>query len=351
MRRKKHFAVIILLWMSILGLKAQHTPHEKAFIKNLIRAEYGGDMQVVSSINLDESPYSVTLGEEGNQYIVSFYIISHKDLNGDGVDDYLIYRISEGMLGGNANTNNQYIFYIMKNDWEIYRTYEILGYAPFSYHIIENAAFEDNQLKIDIIQNFRTYSVDFENLKTTSLTFEYKDNNLYEISYLTDCEMGKMKDKRIFKAEVEDVERELNIDMNNYTETCQEKLESDDVTINAWLSGCDNLTLAFSSVVKIHDQVKLTNTLYRKYLLDFLRFTKDNTRYSSLIGKILENYESVEDRPNADIDMKFDGTWSVHISALEHNENANTLRIFMTIENIINHNQEDNWDITVRRKE
>lgn len=351
MKTKTHLAIIILLLLPMLTLEAQHTPKEKAFVKSLIKAEFGEDMQTATKLNLDEAPYSVTLGEEGDKYIVSFYVISHQDLNDDGVNDYLIYRISEGMLGGNANTNNQYIFYIMKDDREIHKVYEILGYAPFSYHIIEDASFEDKQLKIDIRQNFRTYFVDIENLKTTSLTFEYKGDNLYEESYLTGCEMAKMKDKRIFKADVEDVERELNMDMNNYTETSSEKYVSDDMTINAWLSGCDNLILTFSSVVKIHDQVRLTNTLYKKYLLDFLRFTKDNTRYGSLIGKILDNYESVEDRPNADIDIKFDDTWSVRIGALKHNEETKTLHISMTIENIINHNQEDNWDITVRRKE
>lgn len=343
--------IIVLLLCMLSVAKAQDTPEEKAFVKSLVEAEYGGDMQAVSNINLEEIPYSVSLGDEMDKYSVYFHIIAHEDLNDDGIDDYLIYRMSEGMLGGNANTNSQYIYYIMSDDREIYRAYEILGYAPFSYNIVEEAKYNNKRFIIDIRQNFRTYYNNGEELETAGLSFIYKDGNLYEESYLSGCEMAKMSDKRIFRTELEGVERELNIDMHNYTETSLEKYASEEMTLNAWLSGCDNLTLGFSATVKLHDKVKPTNTLYKKTMIDFLRFLVDNTRYKTVMSKVLENYQILPDSSNADADIKFDQTWFCRIPSLDYNAQTNSLRIFMVIENRLNINQEDNWDITIRRKD
>jgi len=353
MKTKSLFTTTFLLIISVLSfdLPARETPDGKIFIKSLLEAEYSGAMEDGIELNLTQEPYSVTLGEEDDRYSVSFTVIAHEDLNDDGIDDYVIYRKSEGMLGGNANTNSQYIFYIMKDEGEIDHSYEILGYAPFSYNIINEAEYKDKHLFVDIQQNFRTYYNDGEELEKTALNFTYKNGNLYEESYLTDCEMAKMKDKRIFKSDIANVERELNIDMHNYTEISSEKYISGDTVVAAWLGGCDNLAMGFSTDIKLSPNAKPTFGLYKKTVLDFISFLMDNTRYNTLMKKIYDSYIQTEYKENESKEYSFDNTWKCTVSKFDHDQSSNTLRIFMYMENVVNENQADNWDITIRKKE
>lgn len=351
MKNRHIFAIIVFTFLFLPCLKAQDMlPEEKAFIRSLLEAESGGDSTEVSELNVDQEPYSVSLGDEMDRYSVSFHIIAHEDLNDDGIADYIIYRNSEGMLGGNANTNNQYIFYIMKDDREIDKSYEILGYAPFSYNIIENASYYNKRWSVDIRQNFRTYHNGGEELPTAHLSFVYKDDNLYEESYLTGCAMAEMKDKRIFKSELEGVERELNIDMHNYTETSLEKYVSENMTLSAWLGGCDNLTLGFSSAVKLSPGVKPSSLLYKKTVLDVMQFLSDNTRYKTVLNKVISEYGDISFDDDEVKDINFDGTWKCNIPRYDYDKDSHSFKLFVYIENIVNSNQTDNWDITVRSK-
>lgn len=353
MKTKRIFTAILSLIILVLSLNmSAHTAHDgKAFIKMLLEAECGGDICDEAELNLTEEPYSVTLSEEGDKYSVSFTIVAHEDLNDDGVDDYVIFRNSEGMLGGNANTNNQYIFYIMKNDMEIDKSYEILGYAPFSYNIINDTEYRDKHLFADIQQNFRTYYNNAGELEKVALNFTYKNGNLYEESYLTDCEMAKMKDKNIFLSDLQNVERELNIDMHNYTETSTEKYIAEDIIVNAWMYGCDNLAMGFSASVKLSEDVKPTLGLYKKTMLDFISFLAANTRYKTLLNKVYDNYLKIDYVENEVQEISFDNTWKYSVSKFDHEKSSGNLRLFLSLENIGNELQQENWDITIRRKE
>ena len=145
------------------------------------------------------------------------------------------------MLGDSANTNQEYLFYIMKDDVTALQTHSILGYAPFSYNIIDRAKFNNNKFEVDITQNYRTYMN--EDLDSTSLSFIYTNGNVYEESYLSKCALAQLKSKTIFKEVPHVTKRERTIDMHNYTELIEEGYENEETTITANLSGCDNLSL------------------------------------------------------------------------------------------------------------
>ncbi|WP_299708827.1 hypothetical protein [uncultured Tenacibaculum sp.] len=73
-----------------------------------------------------------------DNHSVTFSIVDQEtDFNNDGTTDYLISRVSEGMLGGNANTNAEYIYLLVNAKAEVIQEHSILRYAPFSYNYLE----------------------------------------------------------------------------------------------------------------------------------------------------------------------------------------------------------------------
>jgi hypothetical protein len=126
---------------------------------------------------------------------VTFHKIASDDFNNDGITDYIVERDSEGMLGGNANTNSQILYVIMGKNNTISEKHEIFMSAPFSYNILDGVSYEEGKLKASAIQNYRAYSVSADSLQSTELSFTYRDGNVYEESYLTGCALGKWKKK------------------------------------------------------------------------------------------------------------------------------------------------------------
>lgn len=346
MTYKQLTLISILLFTTFSYSTAQETLAEKAFIKSLINKEYSNAADA-RDLNFSELPYSVTIDEEGDPYTVYFSIIAHEDLNEDGIDDYIVFRNSEGMLGGNVHSNQEYLFFIMKNDKEFNRKYEILGYAPFSYNIINSTSYKDKRLTAEITQNFRTYMA--EDLQSTTAHFGYKDNNLYEESYLTDCDMGQMKDKSIFKTDLPNVKRNLDIDMDNYTEIAAEEYIQGDTIINASLGGCDNLGLRFEISIKV-PQEKFTNNFYKERALEVFDILIARTRYKTIVSKALADYKKQSYKSNDPISANIDNGWSYLVSKFNYNKDSNYLSFSISIDNTVNPNQEENWDITTRRK-
>lgn len=352
---KSNIFIFIALFGSLLHVNAQTSEEEKAFIKSLIDKEYFKPQQP-KEVNVSVIPYSVSLDDEGDPYTVYFSIIAHEDLNSDGVRDYIIFRNSEGMLGGNVHSNQQYIYYIMKNETEIDITYVLQGYAPFSNNIITDTDYKNKILTAEITQNFRVYPV--ENLQSTTAHFIYKDDNLYEQSYLSDCELAKMKDKTIFKPDLE-VERETGIDINDYTAYHNEKYEKGDTLVWAYLTGCDNFSLNFNISIKVDRNIQFDQKQYDEVLLNSFNFLIENTRYKSMLKKALakhkENlkaYTTVYTEGTAR-QGKFSDTWSYFIAMPRpYQDILNSLvQLRIELHNTINPKQEDNhWAVTSRQK-
>lgn len=342
MYRKKSILILFLLLISAYSYT--QSIDARALFKQLVKEEYQATDSVMIDIQTDTA--SIDIIEEGDPSSVSFSIIDYADLNNDSIKDYIIHRTSEGMLGGNAKTNSNITYYIMENDSLIKNEYDILLYAPFSYNIGDNISYdkESKILTIHFTQNFRTYYSE-DGLKETTKKFKYQNNNLYEFSYLTDCELGKMKDKSIFKLDLENVDRLLSIDMDNYTEISLETFNRNGLQINAYISGCDNMNLYFNVITKM-DGTK-TSTI-----LDVLKWLVSNTRYKSLINKAALVIEKLGATANLeDIDsVGLGDNWLFKFNNISVNKKTKDLEFSISFIHNINSKQDENWDITVRQK-
>lgn len=313
------------------------------FLKQLVKEEIGE--QKYDDLQIEKAPYSVHFTNDGDPYSVEFDIIKVQDFNNDGIIDYVVFRNSSGMLGGNANTNQDYIYYIMKDEINYKEAHSILGYAPFSYNIIDEAKFEGDTFKVKITQNFRTYMK--EDLKSASLSFVYKEGNLYEESYLSDCKLAQLESKTIFNDMPEVTKRIRSIEMHNYCETIGEVYKKGDVRILADLEGCDNLSLTFDTDYKV-EKSKLKNAVFRKNTtLELLKFLSTNTQFSEEIDVMIDYYEQ-----NAVTDKSIETVEGYSFRVLiQHNDpKKNELRFLVQFEKIDNPYQKENWEIATRNK-
>ncbi len=292
-----------------------------------------------------------------DNHSVTFSIVDQEtDFNNDGTTDYLISRVSEGMLGGNANTNAEYIYLLVNAKAEVIQEHSILRYAPFSYNYLELTSYNKGVLKAKVNQNHRTlytYGSQVESyyIKELKMTFSFVDGLLYEDSYLTDCDLAKMKDKSIFKKDIKNVSRETSIDMHNYTQIQTESLKNSTVNIYASLQGCDNLNLELD-IVRAHNanSRQITHTQLALKELDTLIL---KTRFKSLIEKIKKQIESGSAETSfydeKQKNKKIEGKDFVIYVYPKKNEEAYTLNLSLILNN--NPLQEHNWDITSRLNE
>lgn len=319
------------------------TETESNFLKKLINEEVGS--QKYKEMQISESPYYVDFANDGDAYKVSFSIFEKLDFNNDGIIDYVIHRSSDGMLGGNANTNDEFVFYIMKDEINAKESHSILGYAPFSYNIIDEADFVGNKFKIKVTQNFRTYSG--EDLKSTSLSFIYKNENLYEESYLSSCKLAKLKSKTIFNDIPEVEKRTRSIEMHNYTETIEEIYKKNDTIITANVGGCDNLELDFTTYYKVEAD-KINDTEFKKETaLQLLNFLSENTQFSNEINVAINYYQN--NALDNEFIKKIKG-YGFRVLIDKSDNRKGELRFLVQIEKIDNPYQTENWLIATRNK-
>ena len=313
------------------------------FLKQLVKEEIGE--QKYDDLQTEKAPYRVHFTNDGDPYSVEFDIIKEKDFNNDGIIDYVVFRNSSGMLGGNANTNQDYIYYIMKDEVNYKEAHSILGYAPGSYNIIDEAKFEGDTFKVKINQNFRTYLT--QDVKSASLSFIYTNGNLYEESYLSDCKLAQLESKTIFNDMPEVTKRIRSIEMHNYCETISEAYEKGDVFIQADLEGCDNLSLTFAAYYNV-EKSKLKNATFRKNTtLELLKFLSANTQFSEEIDVMMEYYEQ---NPVTDKSIETVEGYSFRVLIQQNDPKKNELRFLVQLEKIDNPYQKENWEIATRNK-
>ncbi|MCW2120225.1 hypothetical protein [Flavobacterium sp. 7A] len=327
----------------IVGEKIQLPDGNRDFLKKLIYDEIA--YEKYSNLQVTKSPYRVTFDNDGDSYTISFSIIKKFDFNKDGIMDYVINRNSEGMLGGSANSNQEYLYYIMKDETNYSEYHSILGYAPFSYNIIDKAIFVNDKFKIDITQNFRSYDPD--NLESASLSFVYKNGNVYEETYLSDCKLAKLKSKTIFKDIPEIEKRVRSIEMHNYTETIEETFKNGDTIITANLEGCDNLILTFEKKYKISKNQIITAEFKKNAGIQFLKFLSKSTQFLKE-ATIAERYYS--QKPVTDKFIETIRGYSFRILIERDSQYKKEIRLLFQITVLDNPNQLENWAVTTRQK-
>lgn len=313
--------------------KEKTAPEEETFdiLKALILEESEG----VKKKTIDYKNHSVSFPNDGDPYEVSFHITAQEDLNNDGVTDYIVSRVSEGMLGGNVNSNASTLYLIMGPNQQILQRHEILTYAPFSYNVLEDEQFKNGKLKAKATQNYRTYMPeDGQELQSTKLSFVYTNGNVYEESYLTDCALAKWKNKQLFTGS----EVKRTIDMHNYTELVYEKFTSKEMDVAAEYSGCDNLSLRLETTVPFRSKDKKAIIEKRKSFLEFLK--KHTILYEEL--ELIRNYYLEHEHTDEAVELD-------HLSfRFSTSREKGKMRLLLFIEQTKNPNQSENWEITTR---
>lgn len=287
--------------------------------------------------------YTVHFPNEGDAYSVSFQKIGEGDFNNDHITDFVVKRVSEGMLGGNVNTEAG-VYFVIMDAKKIREKHEICLYAPFSYNIVDIESFANNQLKAVATQNKRVY-YESEDVESTPLVFEYKNGNVYEKSYLMDCSLAKWKNKKIFR--LNPSHRFKSIDMHNYTETVTEKYTDSERKIEVELSGCDNLNATFNiQLNKKFNELNAPEVIHQT-TLETLEFLKSNTNFTTELDKIIAFYRN-EKKENKDfIKLK---NLSFRILIDEESVKNKKINFILNIDKISNPNQTENWGIATRIK-
>jgi hypothetical protein len=299
----------------------------------LLTEESAGDPKA----SIDQQKHTVSFPNDGDRYEVSFSQLETADLNHDGIKDYIVMRHSEGMLGGNANTNSEILYLIMAPDNQINQRHEILTYAPFSYNILEDIRYQKGKLKAQATQNFRTYTPEEgEELQSTDLSFVYRNGNVYEESYLSDCELAKWKNKHLFNKGSE-VKR--SIETHNYTEEVHEKLTTKEFDFSAIFSGCDNLNLVLEATFT---QSGKDPKLLADKRTRFLEYLANNTSLSKEFKEILLYLKTHEPSEQA---MELEG---FSFNLFTNREKGKTV-FRLVLDQNRNPDQTENWEITTRQ--
>ncbi len=310
-------------------------PEKEAFdiLRFLVNEEAKEDRKAT----IDYKHYSVSFANGGDHYSVSFSKIAAEDFNKDGLTDYIVWRNSEGMLGGSGNTNSEILYLLMGQNNQILQKHEILTYAPFSYNILDELVYKNGKLKVKATQNFRTYTpVNEEELVLSiDLAFVYKNGNVYEESYLEKCELAKWKNKQLFKGNSE-VTR--TIDMHNYTETIHEKFNTKEFAFSADLSGCDNLNLVVEGSFSYRGKDEKFLSEKRAHFLDYL---KSNTSLQKEFT-LIRNYLLTNQLSDEFIELE-----GFSFNLFTSQEKGKT-HFRLVLDQTKNPNQTENWEITTR---
>ncbi|MFC4818328.1 hypothetical protein [Flavobacterium sp. GCM10023249] len=313
------------------------------FLEKLIRDDI--DEQQYEELQIKKMPFSVHYPNDGDPYTVAFSIVQRTDLNQDGIMDYIVDRTSEGMLGGNANSNQQLLFYIMKDRLNPKEEHTLYGYAPFSYNVIDDYEFKNNKLEVKVSQNFRVYNA--EELDSTKPTFVYQNNNMYEASYLTNCKLAQLKSKSIFKAIPKGIKRKRTIEGHNYTEVFSESYTQNDTLITAELSGCDNLLLTFESTFKVEEGKWEDEKFKKAAALQLLTFLSKNTLFNKELT-FVTNY--CKEHPLTEDYIELKNGYKFRVLVDQNVDRFREMRILINIDKITNPNQIENWEIVTRKK-
>lgn len=336
--------------------KIRYIASDKKIIDYLFDHYEGGDKECKLTFKKGSNYYEYSYDcTHNDNHTVKYFIEDNKiDFDNNGIGDYLVYRDSEGMLGGNANTNAQYIFLLINEKGLVKKEFKILCYAPFSYNYLELKSYSKGKLVTKVNQNHRTLYTsgdqgdnyyDRELIKT----FYFVDDMLYEKTYLEDCQMAKMKDKTIFKKEIENVHRETAIDMHNYTETQEEKLQTETKIITASMQGCDNLELSFNINVT-YDSLNF-DPFY--ILLKEIDYLTEITRYKSVLKQIKKEIKSNQlskryKHTNNKQETKLELEGSNFYLFLSNYTEKSKYSLILNYLKVNNSLQKHNWDITSR---
>lgn len=289
--------------------------------------------------DLNEKNYSVRFPNDGDPYSYTFSQIASDDLNADGITDYIVDKTSEGMLGGNANTNAEIWYIIMGKNNTISQKHEILQYAPFSYNLLSDFKYYKKILEAEVAPNPKAFDGNQDEFPSSQLSFIYKDGNLYEESYLVYCQLAKWQNKKILNNRTQFVR---TIEMHNYTEVLKETYKDKSQEIEVELSGCDNLVITLEGNYPTKDFSANTISQKKEAFFNYL------IQNSNLKSEITTAKQIIDQNPHPKNILK-SGNLEFNLFINEYKDEKK-INFRLNLSKINNPNQLENWDITTRKQ-
>lgn len=345
----------LLIILSITNMvKAQSTEQEKRFLRTYIEEQapklMGTDMENIR-MGFDEVPYYIHIDTTDHIRTITFTMLAHEDINDDGVDDYVLVYDVEGMQEGQQYVQGMLSMILMKDEMEVEKHHNIITEQPCSWYKIDHVRYLDKKVKATVTQSTCPNRPPVEKPEKTEITFAFDGNRCYEETYRSKCKMAQMTNKEIFKSEVAGkLVRQSGIHAETYMDVENEIYTEDGLEIKATLQGCDNLYLNFFISIMYPSQERLLNIESKNIILEKMTFLINNTRYKTILSKVKDDYEKQAYSSHASKKGSFDPSWKYVVSEITHKKDEQKLSFFIVVYNEENLNEENLWDMLMRRK-
>lgn len=245
------------------------------------------------------------------------------DINKDGEDDIILKVTDDGEGGGGNAYDYEYLVVYLKSG-AIFNKDTIFGGAKFSRGNIDIDSISNNMIfaRLDDASIFDAYFDDTSifNKPNVGLHFIYKEGKLVGSTY-SNCPL-KGTDKRIFKSELTNVERQLDTNEIYEEEQVETYKVNDNKTIRANNTGCQNVKMNFVISVPFYKNWETDSVYRKKEWLNNVEFLKNNTRFEALFTEIYKNIE--KDGTDLKIGILLQNGWrySLFIQDYEYNNRA-----------------------------
>jgi len=290
-------------------------------IKKEILNSYKND-----TISIDENCYYGMI--DGEKVALSCFEVEWNlkwvgDINKDGEDDIILKVTDDGEGGGGTAYDYEYQIIYLKNG-KVFNKDTIFGGAKFSRGNIEIDSISNNIVfaSLDDASRDDAYfdDVTIFNKPKVGLQFTFKEGKLVGNTY-SNCPL-KGTDKRIFKSELINVERQLDINEIYEEEQVETYKANDHKTIRANNTGCQNVKMNFVITVPFYKNWKSDSVYRKKEWLNNVEFLKNNTRFEELFTEIYQDIE--KDGTDLKIGILLPNGWrySLYIQEYEYNNQA-----------------------------
>lgn len=186
--------------------------------------------------------------EQSMNYSLRLLPLMTQDFNRDGIKDIVLEIESSGPLGGSVTTNSAVHYLLLDKNNRVIHDHEVLLYAPFSEHIVEYDV-KGNRIHYTAAPNYRSHPEAYDNGELIEPTINFDINWIKGIPvstyYQDNCQLSEETDKQIFTT-ARGVKRIVTIDIHEYTQVVEEKLQINNMQVSAELDGCDAKRVSFS---------------------------------------------------------------------------------------------------------
>ena len=185
--------------------------------------------------------------EQSMDYSLRLSPLIKEDFNRDGIEDIALEVESMGPLGGSVYSNSAIHYLLLDKNKNIITEHEILLYAPFSEHIVDYEV-KGKQIYYSAVPNFRSHPEAYEDGELLEPALEFKLNwekgGPVSSFYRDNCRLARIKDKSLLDLSLGG-SRQKDSDIHDYTQVLTESIQTNGLSIQATLSGCDLSSVSY----------------------------------------------------------------------------------------------------------